>query len=115
MAEPARLSRRRMLQMTAAFAALSVKPFRWAAGAEPADAAGPASDITSQLARYMVAARDTALPDAVLIECKNHILDTFGAMVSGSRMPAGLAALKFVRKQGGPAQASVIASDFRTT
>ena len=115
MFEPSRISRRRMLQMTAAFAALSVKPFRLAAGADSAVAAAPGTDITAQLARYMVAARETALPETVLVDCKNHILDTFGAMVSGSRMPAGLAALKFVREQGGPAQASVIASDFRTT
>jgi 2-methylcitrate dehydratase PrpD len=117
MNEPFGLSRRRMLQMTAAFAALAVKPFRWVTAAESTDSAGatPATDITSQLARYMVAARESALPDNVAVECKNHILDTFGAMVSGSRMPAGLAALKFVREQGGPAQASVIASDFRTT
>ena len=101
MNEPFGLSRRRMLQMTAAVAALSVKPLRWAIAAESTDPASavPASDITSQLARYMVASREIALPTNVSVECKNHILDTFGAMVSGARMPAGLAALKFVREQ----------------
>jgi 2-methylcitrate dehydratase PrpD len=63
----------------------------------------------------MVAARDQELPAQVVIECKHRILDTFGAMVSGSRMNPGEMALKYVRSLGGDAQASVVGSDFRTT
>lgn len=129
MSESFRLSRRRLLQSAAAaFAALAANPLRFAAAAAaaadaagspdsaaPATTAAAADNITAQLARYMVQARDAALPSAVSVACKNHILDTFGAMISGARMPAGLAALKFVREQGGNPQASVIASNFRTT
>jgi 2-methylcitrate dehydratase PrpD len=73
------------------------------------------SDITGRLARYMVSARDLALPDAVVSACKHRILDTFGAMVSGARMKPGLMATDYVRRLGGTAQASVIASSLRTT
>ena len=51
----------------------------------------------------------------MLLECKHRILDTFGAMVSGARMQPGEMALRYVRSQGGVQEASVIASDFRTT
>jgi 2-methylcitrate dehydratase PrpD len=51
----------------------------------------------------------------VLRECKHRILDTFGAMVSGARMRPGEMALKYVRTLGGVEEATVIASNFRTT
>ena len=72
-------------------------------------------DITAQLARYIVASRDLPLPDAVAVACKNHILDTFGAMISGSQMRPGQLALRYVAGQGGTEQASVVGSGFRTT
>ncbi|MGI4954450.1 MAG: MmgE/PrpD family protein [Janthinobacterium lividum] len=71
--------------------------------------------ITARLARYMVAARDTALPDAVTLACKHRILDTFAAMVSGARMEPGLAAARYIQTLGGTDQASVIGSGIRTT
>ena len=63
----------------------------------------------------MVAARGTALPDAVMLACKHHVLDTFAAMVSGSRLAPGMAAVRYIRGLGGEPQASVIGSQFRTT
>jgi 2-methylcitrate dehydratase PrpD len=100
-------SRRRLLQSAVATAALATLPPRIAAAAD--------TGVTARLARYMVAARDQALPDAVLLECKHRILDTFGAMISGSRMNPGLMAVKYVRTLGGEPQASVIGSDLRTS
>ena len=73
------------------------------------------AEVTGRLARYMVAARQQALPDNVVLACKHRILDTFGAMVSGARLKPGLMATRYVRSQGGTAQASVIASSLRTT
>lgn len=73
------------------------------------------SDITARLAAYMVASRGTPLPDDVAIACKNHILDTFGAMVSGSRMRPGELATRYVRSLGGTPQASVVGSNLHTT
>jgi len=63
----------------------------------------------------MVAARDRPLPPDVLLACKHRILDTFGAMVSGSRMRPGMMALNYVRGLGGAEQASVIGADLRTS
>ena len=100
-------SRRRLLQSGAAVAALAACPVRVSAA--------ESSDVTARLARYMVSARDQELPPAVLLECKHRILDTFGAMVSGSRMTPGMMGLKYARGLGGEAQASVIGSKFRTT
>ncbi|SOE95214.1 2-methylcitrate dehydratase PrpD [Burkholderia sp. D7] len=103
-----RLSRRSVLRSAGAVAALAVSPIRLAAAAGNAD-------VTGRLARYMVAARSTALPPAVMLECKHRILDTFGAMVSGSRMRPGEMAVKYVQGLGGEPQASVIGASFRTT
>jgi 2-methylcitrate dehydratase PrpD len=99
-------SRRHILQSAAAVAAMAASPIRKASAA---------SDVTGRLARYMVSARDQALPQNVMVECKNRILDTFGAMVSGSRMRPGLMAVKYVKGLGGVEQASVIGASFRTT
>jgi 2-methylcitrate dehydratase PrpD len=100
-------SRRRLLQAGGAAAALAASPIRLALAAN--------DGVTARLARYMVAARDQALPETVQRECKHRILDTFGAMVSGSRMNPGIMAQKYVRGLGGEPQASLIGSDFRTT
>ncbi len=81
----------------------------------PVHAVSAGSDVTGRLARYMVEARDRPLPPEVLLACKHRILDTFGAMISGARMRPGEMATSYVRSIGGVAQASVVASDLRTT
>ena len=107
-------SRRRFLQSAGATAALAALPGSIAAAA-PTTGTVASADITGQLAGYMVAARDNALPPAVSIACKQRILDTFAAMVSGCRLRSGLAAVAYVRGQGGVPQASIVGADFRTT
>jgi 2-methylcitrate dehydratase PrpD len=102
------LSRRRVLQ-GAAVLAVGVTPCRFLLAADSS------SDITAQLARYMVASRDMPLPEAVAVACKNHILDTFGAMISGSQMRPGQLAIRYVEGLGGTQQASVMGSEMRTT
>lgn len=111
MPEFAVMKRRRFMQTAAALAAASLPASRRAFAAD-SHASG---EITGQLARYIVASRDNALPDAVTTACKNHILDTLGAMVSGSRMRPGELATRYVRSLGGTPQASVVASTLRTT
>jgi 2-methylcitrate dehydratase PrpD len=74
-----------------------------------------ADDLTGRLAAYMVASRDRALPDRVLLDAKHRILDTVAAMVSGSALSPGVKAIGFIRTQGGVAEASVLASNIRTT
>jgi 2-methylcitrate dehydratase PrpD len=109
MAKASFLSRRRLLGSAAALSALASLP------RTPAFAAPESADVTGRLARYMVSARDQALPPEVLTACKHRILDTFGAMVSGARMRPGELAEQYVRALGGVEQASVIGSSFRTT
>ncbi|MBN3808952.1 MmgE/PrpD family protein [Paraburkholderia sp. Ac-20347] len=110
-------NRRHFLQASAALAAASLPgwPRAFADDDSTASNATASSDVTAQLARYIVASRGQALPEAISTACKNHILDTFGAMVSGSRMRPGELATRYVRSLGGTPQASVIASNLRTT
>ena len=75
---------------------------------------GP-GDVTGRLARYMVEARDRPLPAPVARDAKHRILDTIGAMVSGAVLKPGVLAIRYVRSQGGTAEASVVTTDFRTT
>jgi 2-methylcitrate dehydratase PrpD len=63
------------------------------------------------LSAYMAAAPDRALPAMAADKAKNHILDTFAAMISGAGLLPGQAAIKFARAYGGPAVATVVASN----
>jgi 2-methylcitrate dehydratase PrpD len=78
-------------------------------------AVGATAAVTARLARYMVAARDQVLPAAIMVACKHRILDTVGAMLSGSCMKPGVMAVNYVQGLGGQPQASVVGANFRTT
>ena len=103
------LSRRDILSGAAGLLAVA----RW-----PAIAAGVAAaagtDITGQLARYMVDARTRVLPPEVMTAAKQRILDTLGAIVSGARLAAGEKAIQFARTQGGVPEASVFTTAMKT-
>ncbi len=99
-------TRRRLLRGVGGLMSLAVLP----QGVRAASDTG----VTGRLARYMVSARDRALPDPVLTACKHRILDTFAAMISGARMRPGEMATKYVLGLGGREEASVIGSGFRT-
>ncbi len=117
-----RLTRRNLLQGAGVALAASMLPAA-ATGAEtpaaaPAGAKGaeaPTRDLTGELARYIVAARDQALPPKVELEGKHRVLDALAAIVSGSVLPPGQAAFRFIRSQGGVAEASVLGTDFKTS
>ena len=100
------VSRRGLLQGAGAIAAAgALQPgVSWAAG-----------DVTARLARYMAGALKAELPADAAIACKQRILDTFGAMISGAKLKPGLSAAAYVRGLGGTRQANVIASGFRTS
>ena len=70
--------------------------------------------VMSALSDYMAAARDRALPLDVAEKAKHHILDTFAAMVSGSELPPGRAALALARAQAGRQVATVVGADILT-
>jgi 2-methylcitrate dehydratase PrpD len=75
------------------------------------EASKNASPIMEQLSAYMSAAASRALPDEIAEKTKQHILDTFAAMISGSGLPPRHAALEFARGYGGKQVATVVASD----
>jgi 2-methylcitrate dehydratase PrpD len=77
--------------------------------------ARPSADVTGRLARYMVESRARQLPAAIARDAKHRILDTIGAMVSGAVLRPGVLAIRYVRSQGGTAEASVLTTDIRTT
>jgi 2-methylcitrate dehydratase PrpD len=69
------------------------------------------SPVMARLSSYMSDARNRALPADVSEIAKHHILDTFAAMVSGSQLVPGQAALKFARNYGGEKIATVVCSN----
>jgi 2-methylcitrate dehydratase PrpD len=69
--------------------------------------AGPAM---TTLAAYMKDAQTRALPPDAVEHTKLHVLDTLAAMVSGSELPPGRAALSYVQAYGGGASATVVRS-----
>src|SRR6201990_2298010 len=58
----------------------------------------------------MSAARAKALPDEVVEQTKYHLLDTIAAMISGSELPPGQAAQRYVREHSGTGSTTVIAT-----
>jgi 2-methylcitrate dehydratase PrpD len=65
----------------------------------------------SKLSTYMSEAGAKPLPDEVTEKTKQHILDTFAAMISGSELPPGRLALGFAREYGGKEVATVVAAN----
>jgi 2-methylcitrate dehydratase PrpD len=63
-----------------------------------------------KLSAYMSGAGTRALPDAVALETKHHILDTLAAAISGSELPPGIQALTFAKTYGGTGPATIISS-----
>ena len=72
-------------------------------------------DLTGTLSAYIAGRLAGQLPQSVVEKAKIHILDTIGAMLSGSILKPGRLIIDFVRTQGGPPEASVVASDIRTS
>src|ERR1019366_3307596 len=119
---PAGLTRRRILQSAGGVLASAALPTARLTSAalplrqeSPKASAAASTDLTGQLARYMVEARGRTLPPNVALEGKHHILDTLGAMVSGSRLKPGEMAIAYVRAQGGVPESSVIGTNIKTS
>jgi 2-methylcitrate dehydratase PrpD len=74
-------------------------------------AAQSVSPVMDKLSTYMSEASGRALPDEVVEKAKHHILDTFAAMISGSELPPGRAAIQFASAYGGKEVATVVASN----
>ena len=73
------------------------------------------TDITGQLAKYMVEAGRGELPAEVALAGRHRILDTLGAIISGARLKPGEMAIKYIQLQGGTPESSVLATDLKTS
>jgi 2-methylcitrate dehydratase PrpD len=62
------------------------------------------------LAAYMGAAGSRALPAEAAEHAKHHLLDSLAAMISGSELPPGEAAQRYVRAHGGKGTATIAGS-----
>jgi 2-methylcitrate dehydratase PrpD len=108
------VTRRRLLQQAGCvIAATAISPVVGSATEQAAPVAGkPAgSAAMDTLSAYMSEAHGRSLPGEVAEVAKQHILDTFAAMISGAELPPGQVALKFARSQAGGTVATVVASD----
>jgi 2-methylcitrate dehydratase PrpD len=108
------LTRRDLLELAGlAFATTAIPPGVLAAkaAASQAEAAQGVSPVMGKLSGYMGEAGERALPDEVVEKAKHHILDTLAAMISGSEIRPGRAAIEFVRAYGGKEVATVVASN----
>jgi 2-methylcitrate dehydratase PrpD len=65
-------------------------------------------EVMAALSSYMVASRKRSLPATVVELAKHHILDTIAAMISGSQLPPGRAALRLAAGEGGGGTATVV-------
>ena len=108
------LTRRSLLELAGlAFATRAIPPVT--AFAETVhnqdESAQAVSPVLDKLSRYMSEARERVLPEDVAEKAKHHVLDTLAAMISGSEIRPGRAAIEFVRAYGGKEVATVVASN----
>ena len=75
----------------------------------------PVSPLMMTLSRYVASSGKKKLPKAVADRAKLHLVDTFAAMISGSRLMPGEHAIKYVKTLGGTPQAGVIGTKIVTT
>ena len=73
------------------------------------------SPITAELSDYVASALKRPLADAVSERAKLHLVDTFAAMVSGSRLLPGKMAIAYVKSLGGKPEAGVVATRIVTS
>ena len=105
------LTRRSLMARATWLLAGAALPLR-AFAAEPTDAPTAAvSPLMQTLSSYMAAAASRPLPPDVMEQAKSHILDTLAAMISGSQLPPGRAAIAFAQSYGGKPVATVAASN----
>ena len=76
---------------------------------------GQVSETTRRLSAHIAGALQQPIPSAVAEKAGLHILDTFAAMISGTRLPAGQFAIAYVEMLGGARQSSVAGTRLLTS
>src|SRR5262245_40307251 len=66
------------------------------------------SSVTRDLSDYIAATAARPLPAEVEQKTKDHVLDTLAAILSGSRLGAGIQAAAYVKRLGGTPEATVL-------
>jgi 2-methylcitrate dehydratase PrpD len=87
---------------------IASRPIQSASAGEKSAAELPVSELMTRFSGYISQARAQALPPDVVEKTKWALLDTFAAIVSGSQLPAGRAAIRFARENGGKPVSTVI-------
>jgi 2-methylcitrate dehydratase PrpD len=68
------------------------------------------SHVMNALSPYMSGAATRELPAEVVEHARHHIADTFAAMISGSELPPGHAAIRYAKAHGGTGVATIAGS-----
>jgi 2-methylcitrate dehydratase PrpD len=76
----------------------------------PSNSTGKSGSVMAELSNYMSEARSKAIPHEVTEKAKQHVMDTLAAMISGSQLPPGRAAIRFARGYGSQGVATVVGS-----
>jgi 2-methylcitrate dehydratase PrpD len=107
------LTRRSVLRAAGCTIAAAALPTKTQASPQSETVTDPhaVSAVMTRLSEYMSEARNAVLPEQVVEQVKWHILDTFAAIVSGSELPPGRAAIAFARAYGGEKVATIACSD----
>ena len=71
-----------------------------------AQISGP-GPVMSAVSAYMSAASARDLPAEIAEHAKCHLLDTLASMISGSELPPGQAAERYIRERGGQGAATI--------
>jgi 2-methylcitrate dehydratase PrpD len=112
--DPPPITRRNFLEWAglaltaAAVPAPALSAFSWP---QQSTALKTGATVMNTLSAYMSDAANRPLPDEVVEKTKHHILDTLGAMVSGSKLLPGQRALQFAQAYGGKEISTVVASN----
>ena len=107
--------RRRILLQTAASSGLLTSFALRAETDRGAFGGADVSPITMAVSDYIAMATRKAIPEAAMEATKHHLLDTIGAMVSGTHLLAGQRAIAYVATQGGTPQACIPGTRLVTT
>src|SRR6266403_3608673 len=109
------LTRRNLFELTGLAAAAAAFPspiFSADSRGNAATSSSPSADsVMARLSAYMGEASARSLPQDVVEKTKQHVLDTLAAMISGTALRPGKAALDFARAYGGKEICTVVASD----
>jgi 2-methylcitrate dehydratase PrpD len=72
------------------------------------------SDITKTLSAYIAGVQNLALPGVVVLQAKQHILDTLAAIITGATLQPGQLIIRYVGGEGGIPEAQVAGSSILT-